>query len=166
MIRRAFITSLILAALFVTNAALAHAQTDPETKAIQSYRLTEPVLQKITAANRAWVAALKNDVAAQKQLEADGDKSDDTQSLADMEKKLVKMPHMADALRSAGLSAHEYATFEMCAFQASLVAGSEKSGQKVTNLPAGMQPANVQFVKDHEKQIEAMNAALQGGDSH
>lgn len=151
----------VFSALIAANAVLLHAQTDPDTKAIQSYRLTEPALQKITAANRAWAAALKNDPAAQKQLEADDDKSDDAQSLAAMEKKLVAMPHMADALKSAGLSAHEYATFEMCAFQASLA----------TNLPAGaappagIQPANVQFVRDHKKQIEEMNAALQGGSS-
>lgn len=149
---------LVFSALIATNAVLIQAQSDPETKAIQSYRLTEPVLQKITAANRAWVAALKNDAAAQKQLEADDDKSDDDQSLAGMEKKLVAMPHMADALKSAGLSAHEYATFEMCAFQAS-IATNLPAG---TPPPAGIQPANVQFVRDHKQQIEAMNAALQG----
>jgi hypothetical protein len=157
------ITLLVFAALFATNAAPANAQSDADAKAIQSYRLTEPVLQKITAANHAFVAALKNDPAAQKQLEADDDKNDDdSQSLGAMEKKLVAMPHMAEALRSAGVSAHEYATFEMCAFQASLVVGSEKNGQKATSLPAGIQPANVQFVRDHKKQIEEMNAALQG----
>jgi hypothetical protein len=162
MIRRTLIT-LCAFALIAATAAFVHAQTDSETKAIQSYRLTLPVLQKITAANRAFVAALKNDPAAQKQLEAEDDKNDDDQqSLAAMEKKLVAMPHMSDALRSAGLSAHEYAMFEMCALQAGLVAGSEKNGLKVTNLPTGMQPANVQFVTDHEKEMKEMNGALQG----
>jgi len=162
MIRRT-LTTLVAFALLAAAAPLVHAQTDSETKAIQSYRLTMPVLQKITAANRAFVAALKNDPAAQKQLEADDDKNDDDQqSLAAMEKKLVAMPHMSDALRSAGVSAHEYALFEMCAFQASIVVGSEKNGQKATSLPAGIQPANVQFVRDHQQDIEAMNAAMQG----
>jgi hypothetical protein len=161
MIRRCI--TLFAFALIAATASFARAQTDSETKALQSYRLTLPVLQKITAANRAFVAALKNDPAAQKQLEAEDDKNDDDQqSLAAMEKKLVAMPHMSDALRTAGVSAHEYATFEMCAFQASIVVGSEKNGQKATDLPPGIQPANVQFVRDHQKDIEAMNAALQG----
>ena len=67
------------------------------------------------------------------------------------------------ALRTAGLSAHEYATFEMCALQAGLVAGLEKAGQAPKALPGGIQPANVQFMKDHEKDFAALNEAMQGG---
>src|SRR4051794_24593265 len=105
-----------IVAMMVTLVAFggfAHAQSrvssDPETKAIESYRLTIPVLQKIAAANKSFGAALKNDPAAQRKLEADDDKDGDNESLAAMERRIATMPHMSDALKSAGLSAHEYA---------------------------------------------------------
>jgi len=150
--------------MLVTLPGLAYSQAsraadDPETKEIESYRLTLPVLQKMGVANKAFADALRHDPAAQQQLEAESDKADDKQSLADMERKLAAMPYMNEALTSAGLSAHEYAIFEWCAFQAAMAAGLEKAGQ-LPALPAGLQRANVQFMKDHEKEFAA---AMQAG---
>src|SRR5262249_34179102 len=97
----------------------------------------------------------------QKQIDAFEDaqnsKDSDSQTLNDMERTLSTIPHMSEALKSAGLSAHEYATFMMCAMQAGM-AGS----LPLTKLPAGIQPANVQFMKDHGKEFEEMNTAMQG----
>jgi hypothetical protein len=138
--------------------AQSRASNDPDTKAIESYRLTLPVLEKIGQAYKHLAAALKNDPAAQRQLDADDDKSNDNESLAEMERRIAAMPHMSEALKSVGLTAHEYTLFQMCALQAGMAAGLEKAGQ-LPSLPAGVQAANVQFMKDHEKEF----AALQNG---
>jgi hypothetical protein len=162
MIVRTLAAIVMVAALAGFTHVHLHAAEDAELKEIQSYRLTMPVLQKIGAAMRAFADAVKKDPAAQKQLEADDDKASDKQSLADMEHKIAAMPHMREALAAAGLTAHEYAVFEFCAFQAGMAAGLEKTGN-LPNLPAGVQRANVQFMKDHEKECAAV---MQGGEQY
>jgi hypothetical protein len=151
---RIVVTTAALVALTTIASAQSRPSNDPETNAIESYRLTLPVLQKIAAANKAFGAALKNDPAAQKQLEKDDDTGNGNESIGDMERRIAAMPHMTDALKSAGVSVHEYALFELCAFQAAMTAGLEKAGQ-LKSIPAGVQSTNVQFMKDHEKEFTA-----------
>jgi hypothetical protein len=156
--------------LFVVVAAMASAMSasaraqDADTKEIDSYRLTMPVLQKMIVATKTAAAALKNDPKSRDSDATDDDNGDDSSaSLSDMERKIDEMPHMRDGLKAAGLTAREFAIFEMCAVQAGMVAGLEKAGQHLTSPPAGIRPENVQFMKDHEKDFEAWKNA--GGGS-
>ena len=64
-------TAALIALAGVADAQSRPANDDAETRAIESYRLTLPVLQTVAAANKAFAAALKNDPAAQRQLEKD-----------------------------------------------------------------------------------------------
>jgi hypothetical protein len=153
----------VVAAMAAAMSAPATAQ-DADTKEIQSYRLTMPVLQKMIVATKTAAAAIKNDPKYRDSDAADDDNGDDSNaSLSDLERKIDKMPHMKEGLEAAGLTAREFAVFEMCAMQAGMVAGLEKAGQHLTSLPAGIRPENVQFMKDHEKDFEAWKNA--GGGS-
>jgi hypothetical protein len=89
------------------------------------------------------------------------DKTDSANSLADMERSLARVPHLSDALKQAGLTPREFAKFELCALQAGMIAAFQKSGQTI-KLPDGIQPENVQFMKDHEAEFTKINDVMQG----
>jgi len=162
-IRKTFGVFVVAAAMVAAISASARAQ-DADTKELASYRLTMPVLQKMIVATKTAAVAVKNDPKYRDSDAADDDSGDDSNaSLSDIERKIDKMPHMRDGLKAAGLTAREFAVFEMCAMQAGMVAGLEKAGQHLATLPAGIRPENVQFMKDHEKDFEAWQKA--GGGS-
>jgi len=168
MMNRALTAVSLLAVLTGTaSAQKSKAQDDADLKEIHSYTLTMPVLQKMAAAARAAATAIQNDPryrddeAREKAMDASGE-SDANATLSDMERTIAKIPHMSEALKSVGLSPREYAKFSMCAFEAGMVAGMQKNGVAI-KLPEGVQPANVQFMKDHEKDFAALQTAMQPG---
>jgi hypothetical protein len=149
--------------------AAAHAMRDSAMKdpkfreAAAAQRELDALQQKEnrTPSEDKRIEALEQQTEAfEKSMGGDDDNHDD--SLRGMEHEIATIPYMRDALQTAGLTPREFATFEMCAMQAGMVAGLEKSGQKLTSLPADIQPANVQFMKDHEKDFEALKAAMEG----
>lgn len=68
-------TAELIALAGVADAQSRPANNDAETRAIESYRLRKPVLQKVAAANKAFAVALRNDLAAQRQLEKDDERA-------------------------------------------------------------------------------------------
>jgi hypothetical protein len=85
----------------------------------------------------------------------------DAATLTDMERGIAAMPHMAEALAKAGLTAREYAKFNLTMLQAGMLAGMKKAGQ-LRQLPPGASMENVQFMIDHEREIAALSAQMQG----
>jgi hypothetical protein len=85
----------------------------------------------------------------------------DAQTLAEMERKIGSMPHMAEALAKAGLSSREYAKFNLALIQAGFVAGMKRAGQ-LRQVPPGVSMENVQFILDHEKEIAELTAQMSG----
>lgn len=157
------LTEPVLQKVVVATKTMADAiQQDPKYRTYMAAEKELAALQKKeeqTAADEARIEALEKQIEAFKQSEEKG-AGNDTQSLADMERKIAAIPHMSESLTKAGLSAHEFAVFEMCALQAGMVAGLEKSGQKLNALPSGIQPANVQFMKDHEQDFKALTESM------
>ena len=82
----------------------------------------------------------------------------DAQTISQMAAKVEKFAPMMAGLRSAGLTAREYAKFMMAVLQAGLTAGLQKSGV-LKEIPAGTNPANVKFMLDHEADFQRMQAA-------
>jgi cell fate (sporulation/competence/biofilm development) regulator YlbF (YheA/YmcA/DUF963 family) len=110
-----------------------------------------------TAADQRRIQALEQQL---EQMSADLD-AGDAPTLTDMQHKIAAMPHMAEALAAAGLSAREYAKFTLTMIQAGFVAGMKKAGQ-LRQPPPGVAMTNVQFMIDHEKEISALTAQMQG----
>lgn len=99
----------------------------------------------------------------ERRLEALGDNdpmdmSENAQTIAQMAAKIEKFAPMMAGLRSAGLTAREYAKFTMAALQAGLAAGMQKAGL-LKEVPAGTNPANVKFMLDHEADFQKLQAA-------
>jgi len=94
-------------------------------------------------------------------LDDDGMNMSDAQTIGQMAAKVEKYPPMMAGLRSAGLTAREYAKFMMAVLQAGLTAGLQKSGA-LKEIPPGTNPANVKFMLDHEADFQKMQAAWAG----
>src|SRR3954452_19304758 len=84
----------------------------------------------------------------------------DAATLTDMQRGIAAMPHMADSLAKAGLTAREYAKFNLTMLQAGMLAGMKKANQ-LRQLPPGASMENVQFMIDHEREIAALSAQMQ-----
>src|SRR5215831_1738904 len=130
---------------------------DPDMKELAAYTLTMDGLNKVDRVNKAIVAAIqKNPSLAPKD---DDDSGGDTKTLDDMAKKLNSIPVLASALKQEGMPARDYAKFTMAMLQASfgLMAKqmSAKSG-KPFQPPAGLNPANITFVEQHQADIKKL----------
>jgi Skp family chaperone for outer membrane proteins len=82
-------------------------------------------------------------------------------TLSEMEAQVQKVPPMANALRSAGLTPREYSKFMLAMLQAGMAAGMKKSGL-IKELPKDFPAENVQFILDHEAELTAMQKQWQG----
>jgi hypothetical protein len=146
-------------------------QNDPKFKgAIAAGRELEALENKDprTPAEDRRIEELQKQVdEAEKQMEAlvGPDDKDDSATISDMARKLATIPHMSEALKSAGLTTHEFALFETALTQASIVAGFKKAGT-LKQVPPGVSPENVQFVLDHEAEIKQAQKEMYsvGGD--
>jgi hypothetical protein len=121
-----------------------------------------------TEAEDRRVDALEEQVeAAEKQFQAlsASNDSDDSPTLDDMAHKIASIPHMSEALKSAGLTPREFATFETAVSQAGFAAGFKKAGT-LKELPPGVSPENVQFVLDHETELQRIQEDMAGGAGH
>ena len=81
-------------------------------------------------------------------------------TLSEMEAQVEKVPPMANALRSAGLSPREYSKFMLAMLQAGMAAGMKKSGL-IKELPKDFPAENVQFILDNEAELTAMQKRWQ-----
>ena len=83
------------------------------------------------------------------------------QSIASMEAAMKKEPAGVRALASAGMSAREYSLTMMALLQAALVEGMSQGKADLKNLPPGINPDNVLFVREHKAELEAMQKMLE-----
>src|SRR5258706_10379984 len=136
-------------------------QSDPKYR---SFIAAQKELKALQAKDEPTPADAQRMEALEEQLEQMSDAIDgggDAQTLADMERKIAAMPHMAEALAKASLSPREYAKFNLTLIQAGFVAGMKKAGQ-LRQLPRGVSMENVQFVIDHEKELAELGARMNG----
>jgi hypothetical protein len=86
-------------------------------------------------------------------------------SLSDLEAQIRKNPPMMAALKAGGMAPRDYAKFTVILFQASMAVGMKRAGL-LKELPKDISAENVQFVEQHEKELEALRRqmeALSGG---
>jgi hypothetical protein len=83
-------------------------------------------------------------------------------SLAEMEAAIKAHPGAVRAMQTAGITPREFSRCMMAMLQASLVEGFSQGKADLKNLPAGINPENVRFVREHKAELEAMQKAMAG----
>jgi hypothetical protein len=86
------------------------------------------------------------------------------QTIAGMEAHVRAQPAAMKKLASEKLAPREFATCYLALFQATIVHGFLERGKiDMAKLPAGINPENIKFVQEHEKELAALQGDLQGG---
>ncbi|HJR58649.1 MAG TPA: hypothetical protein VJ813_04605 [Vicinamibacterales bacterium] len=88
--------------------------------------------------------------------------SKNPETLADMEAQIKKYPGALSALAREGLTPREVARCMMALLQASLIEGFSQGKADLNNLPAGVNPDNVRFVRENKAELEAMQRTIAG----
>ena len=82
-------------------------------------------------------------------------------SLAEMEAAMKSHPGAMRAMTTAGITPREFARVTMALLQAAMVEGFSQGKADLKTLPAGINPENVKFVREHKAELEAMQKALE-----
>ena len=148
----------IVFAVAAASAPLA-AQNDADVKAIESFRLTVPVLNRMAQVQENMYATVKaHPELAKKYAEDKDDDEEDAKTLDDMARRLDKVPEFKAALIKAGFTPRGYMVATMAMFQAAMTAavldmpGADKSKVSANTM------ANVAFLKAHAAEMQRMQA--------
>jgi len=79
----------------------------------------------------------------------------DAKNLDEMAARVQKFQPMLAALKAEGMAPREYAKFVMALIQAGFAAGMQKAGM-LKETPAGINPANIKFVLEHEAELKKL----------
>jgi hypothetical protein len=152
-----------LAAIVFTVAAASAplaAQNDADVKAIETFRLTMPVLNRMAQVQENIYATVKAhpELAKKYADQQDDDDEEDAKTLDDMAKRLDRVPEFKAALIKAGFTPRGYMVATMAMFQAAMTSavldmpGADRSKVSANTM------ANVAFLKAHAAEMNRMQA--------
>jgi hypothetical protein len=90
----------------------------------------------------------------------------DAASIDDLVKRVESQPDARAALAQEGLTAREFAKTFLALLQAAMVKGFSQGKVDMAKLPAGINPENIRFVEENEKELAAIQAAMSGQKKH
>lgn len=135
---------------------------------VTAYRLDMDKIDRWLAANRNGAVAMASLSPAEKRAIAEQEDRDEDQSLDGMARQIEANPHMAKAVRDAGLSPREYALISMSVVQSGMAAAvlqmrpNDNQDSLVREMKANID--NVRFMRENEAVIrqkrEKMEAEL------
>lgn len=121
---------------------------------------------ELTEAQEAELEKLQERLDALDALEAAEDEKEsplkNPKTLAEMEAAIKAHPGAMRAMAAAGITPREFSRCMMAMLQASLVEGFSQGKADLSKLPAGINPENVRFVREHKAELEAMQKAMAG----
>jgi len=156
--------NLLLACLFL--AALcgppcsAAPSGDADLRELSRYELTMTDVRKFAAAN---AALAKHPEAERDEDQDDGDTDDE--SLDELAARIGRVPEARKAIEAAGLTVRQYAVITMALFQAAFAQYAVDQGADINKVArdAGVNPANIRFVKEHKAELEKLRAPADNG---
>ena len=149
-----------MVAMLISSAALAAAPSaDRDIQEVDAYVLTEAALTKYAQATKK-LQALPRRAAAHCDDSGD-DASGNRKSIAAQVAQLEATPGAAAAVKSAGLSTHEYVVLSWSLLQAGLA--SWAVAQPGARQPTGVLKSNVAFYRAHEAAIKTIAPASDSG---
>ena len=144
----------------VHKAAAAARMKDPRYQQLAAKKAELATLQakpEPTDAEQERMGALAEEI---ERLEQGDDEDADlgsARTLTEMAAQIDARPARAAAVRGAGMTTREFVTAELALLQAGLAYGLQKAGQ-LKQLPDEVSKENVEFVRQHEREIEALRA--------
>jgi len=129
-----------------------------DLKAVESFRLTMPVLNKMAQVQENMYATVKAHPELAKKYAGQQDDDEDAKSIDDMAKRLDKVPELKAAVIKAGFTPREYMIATMATFQAAMTAAVlDMPGADRSKVPANAM-ANATFLKAHAAEMQRMQA--------
>jgi hypothetical protein len=156
--------SLVLAFLLVTALCgplcSAAPGGDADLRELSRYELTMSDVRKFAAAN----AALAQHPEAERDEDQDDGDTDD-ESLDELAARIGRVPEARKAIEEAGLTVRQYAVITMALFQAAFAQYAVEQGADIDKVArdAGVNPANIRFVKEHKAELEKLKPPADNG---
>jgi hypothetical protein len=141
----------------VTAAPTTSFPVEPTANDISNYKLDMDKMRKYSAAIRGFATIAKTDSSA-----ADAMSSKANESTVQMIAKLEGNPTAMRVLNQAGLSARDYVWITAAWLQAAMTHGAMEANPNA-KLPEGQNPQNVQFIREHKAELEAMTRDIGAG---
>ena len=155
------------AAATTATASPSNASGDADLADVTSYRLSMDKIDKYIAAQRNMAAKMKSMTPAERAaVKARNENSNDPNaSLDDMARNIEREPVMNDAIRSAGLSAREFALVTISMMQTAMASSvlqmRPKDNQDSLVREMKANPDNIKFYREHEAEITRKTKELQ-----
>lgn len=146
-------------ALFTAGVPQAQAASgDADLRELSQYALTMADVRKYAAANES-LAKLHG--AQQEDEDAEDGDDDSAASLDDIVKRIDAKPGARKAIEAAGLGVRQYAVITMALFQAAFAHFAVEQGADPAKVAkdAGVNPANIRFVKEHKAELDQLKRA-------
>ena len=146
------------AAAGTTTTGPSAAQVAADAHALATYPLTEDHVTKVAQVMRTIQSLEKSDPALRAEWENHG-QSSGPQTVDDAVARVNSAPRAPQILKDAGISAHDYVYTTFALMYASVAYQMKKAGQPNSEkLTSQVNPANVDFVATHQKEIQALGA--------
>ncbi|HEX5580881.1 MAG TPA: hypothetical protein VFX39_04835 [Gemmatimonadaceae bacterium] len=149
-----------------TGAATASARggddTDSDMAEITGRRLDRAEVERWFQAQRNVYEAMRRDPAVAQQLEADGASDASDISLDDLEDRFEAVPAVRSAIEAAGIKTRDFGVILLALAQASAANAALEMGASRDSVLArtGVQPANLDFVRDNKAWLERLQAEM------
>lgn len=154
---RAVALSLLMALLAMFAPDVHSAPNDADLRELSRYELTMSDFRKYAAATETLAKHAKTqDEYVDEEM---GDAVADAESLDDMAARLGRVPGARQAIESSGLTVRQYMVISMAIMQAAFAQFAVDQGADPAKVAkdAGVNPANLEFVKEHKAEIEKLN---------
>jgi hypothetical protein len=144
----------------VYKAAAALEAKDPRRQQIAKKKAELAALEgkeEPTEAEQERMAALADEIERLEEGAESGASLEGATTLTEMARRMDAVPAFAATVRGAGMTTREFATAQLALLQAALAHGLLKSSPEKTP-PPGVSKENLEFVRLHEQEIEALRA--------
>lgn len=138
---------------------------DPKVKELEKIRAEIEAIEKkdeLTEADEQKLEKLRERETA---LEEEIDRSSgsgNANTIAEMEQRIKSEPRAAAVLAREGLSAREFAKCTLALFQAAIIKSFSQGKVDMSKVPPGVNPANIKFVEENEKELAELQKQMQG----
>jgi hypothetical protein len=140
---------------------------DADLADVTNYRLSMDKIDKYIAAQRNMAAKMKSMSPAEREAvkARNENRNDQNASLDDIARSIEREPVMNDAVRSAGLSAREFALITISMMQSAMASSvlqmRPKDNQDSLVREMKVNPDNIKFYREHEAEITRKTKELE-----